>query len=129
MAESSQWSASRSASATSLRCRSVGDGVGLLGDGAAGDVLGQGPVHRALVRRHHRLHLAHQRGQVGHAARPRHAPGTRRRRPPPAPEGVEDLLERRALEGVGLLVVRTVAGVVRHGSKLLAASNAGRARC
>ena len=96
VAESSQWSASRSASATALRWRSVGDGSGCLGHGAAGDVLGEGPVHRALVRRHHRLHLAHQRGEVGHPARParRHA------RTAGSPEGSEDLLERRALEGV-----------------------------
>ena len=41
VAESSQWSASRSASATSVLCRSVGEGSGLLGDGAPGDVLGR----------------------------------------------------------------------------------------
>ena len=46
----------------------VGARVGLLGGGLAGDVRGEGPVHRAVVRRHHRLHLAHQRRQVGHAA-------------------------------------------------------------
>ena len=69
VASSSQWSASRTASAT-FRWRSVGVGVGLLGHRPAGDVAGQGPVHRAVVRRHHRLHLAHQPGQVGHPAGP-----------------------------------------------------------
>ena len=47
---------------------------------------------------------------------------------PPTAEGVEDLLEGRALERVGLLVVRTVAGLVRHAPKLLAAPNRRRRR-
>ena len=74
-----------------------GGGVGLLGDRAPGDVAGEVPVHGTVVGRHHRLHLAHEPGQVGHLA-------------------AEELLEGRALEGVvGLLV-----GVVAHGTKLLA---------
>jgi hypothetical protein len=40
--------------------------VGLLGGGAAGDVLGEAPVHGAVVRRHQVLHLAQQRGEIGH---------------------------------------------------------------
>jgi hypothetical protein len=74
----------------------AGGGIGLLRDRAAGDVAGQRPVHRAVVRRHHRLHLAHDARQVGHLA-------------------AEELLEGGALEGV----VGLLTGVVAHGTKLL----------
>ena len=84
----------------------VGAGVGLLGGGAARDVGREGPVHRPVVRLHHGLHLAHQGGEVGHAAG---AGGATR----PA-ERVEDLLERSALEGV----LVGSAWVAAHGLKV-----------
>jgi molybdopterin synthase catalytic subunit len=65
------------------------------------------------VRLHHRLHLAHQRREVGHAAAGRSRA-----------EGREHLLERRAPEGVVRVVVRAVAGVVRHAPNLLGEVNA-----
>ena len=99
VASSSQWSASRMASATRVWSLRSGLGSGSWADGTTGDVGGEGPVHRPVVRRHHRLHLAHQRRRGRACRRPRAAARTA------APERVEDLLEGRALEGV---VVRSV---------------------
>ena len=68
-----------------------GGGVGLLGDGASGDVTGQVPVHGAVVGLPSSpASGSSSAGQVGH---PRPSPG-------------EDLLERRALEGVVGLLAR-----------------------
>src|SRR5690606_15553859 len=80
-------------------------GVGVLGDGLAGGVASELPVHGAVERRHHRLQLAHQGRQVRHAL----ATGT-------AGEPAEELLERRALERV----LGFVALAVGHGSTVLA---------
>ena len=103
-------------------------GVGLRGARAAGEVLGELPVHGPLVGLHHRLHLAHERGQVGHpgAARPAEESTERSRRDAtrtasragaraaePSTEHPEELLEGGAPEGV-----RVLAGLVRHDSKV-----------
>jgi hypothetical protein len=83
--------------------------VGFGGSGAPGDVGGELPVHRPVVRLHQGLHLAHQCAQV-EIAQVRHPAGR-----------AEQALEGCALERVrGVLVrlVRGVAGVVAHASKL-----------
>ena len=82
MAASSQWSASRTASATAPGCGAVGGRVGLLGRRCGGRCRWPSvPVHRAVVRRHHRLHLAHQRRR-GRACR--RLPPSPERRPTPS---------------------------------------------
>ena len=108
MVVSSQWSARRTASATAADWRGADGRVGLLRGGAAGEVGDGVPVDRAVVRGEQRLHLRHQRVEVGHAAARAEA----------AHLG-EDLLEGRALEGVvvvGALTGRSGAsGGVTHG--------------
>ena len=102
---SSQWSASRSASATASFCCCVGDGSGDWATVLRASVEHEVPVHRAVVRLHQELELAEDLVEVGHPAAG--AAGS-------AGEGTEDLLERRALEGV-LRVVGRLARLVVHG--------------
>ena len=112
------------ASATSVRCRSVGDGSGCSATVRRATSLASvqftEPSCGAIIACIWLISAERSGIPAPPAAGAAAAQG--------APEGVEDLLERRALERVGLLVVRTVAGLVRHGSKLLAASNRAAAR-
>ena len=101
VASSSQWSASRTASATASFCRCVGEGSGDWATTLRASVDHEVPVDRALVGLHQGLDLAEQRAEVGGAA-----------------TAAEELLERRALEGVlapCVVAVGGVAGVVAHG--------------
>ena len=93
VASSSQWSASRTASATASFCFWVGDGSGDWATTLRARSVAKSQLIGAVVRLHQRLDLAEEGAQVGGAT------------------AAEELLERRALEGV------LAAGVVAVGGR------------
>ena len=103
MVSSSQWSASRTASATASCCRWVGDG-----SGAWATVL------RAMSRAKSQL-IGPSWGCISDCIWLNSWP---RSGMPPPDRRREELLEGRAAERV-LVLAGTVAGVVAHGPKLL----------
>ena len=102
VASSSQWSARRTASATASFCLCVGVGSGDWATTLRARSVAKSQLIGAVVGLHQRLDLAEERAQVGGAAA--------------APE---QLLERRALEGVlaaGVVAVGVLARVGAHGA-------------
>ena len=95
---SSQWSARRTASATAPDWAALTVGSGSCAAVRAGEVGDGLPVDGSVVRGEERLHLRHQRAEVGHAAA----------RAAEAAQLREDLLEGRALERV--VVVGALTG-------------------